>query len=112
MVLDDHVTQDPTFQGQEGDVPHHQFMLRSQLFLPHDVRFINTGYYIGSLPNQNIDPYFRFDTQVMWKATEGIELALVGQNLLEPRHAEFGAAPDGTQNEIPRAVYGRITLRY
>ena len=53
------ITQDPTFQGQAGNVPHHQFMLRSQLFLPNDVRLVNTGYYVGSLPNQNVDAYLR-----------------------------------------------------
>jgi iron complex outermembrane receptor protein len=112
LLLDQGTSQDPTFKGQSGDVAHHQFMLRSQLYLPHDVRLVNTGYYVGSLPNQNVDPYFRFDTQAIWKATEGIELSLDGQNLLEPRHAEFGAPLNGVQNEIPRAVYGRITIKY
>lgn len=103
---------DTTFKGQRGDVPHHQFMLRSQLYLPHDVRLVNTGYYVGRLPNQSVDAYFRFDTQIIWKATETIELSLVGQNLLDSEHQEFGAPPDGAANEIPRAVYGRVSIRF
>ncbi len=103
---------DTTFQGQRGDVAHHQFMLRSQLYLPHNVRLVNAGYYVGRLPNQNVDAYFRFDTQVIWKATETIELSLVGQNLLDGKHQEFGAPPDGSANEIPRAVYGRVSIRF
>lgn len=112
LLLNRGFSQDPTFSGQSGDVPHNQFMIRSQLYLPHDVRLINTGYYVSRLPNQSVDSYFRFDTQVIWKATEGIELSLDGQNILDNRHPEFGAPLNGAQNEIPRAVYGRITFRY
>lgn len=113
LVLDqDASSQDPVFEGQEGNAPHHQLMLRSQLFLPRDMRLINTGYYVDELPNPGVDSYLRFDTQVIWKVTEGIELALVGQNLLDGEHPEFSAPPDGTANEIPRAYYGRVTLRY
>lgn len=112
LVLDAGASQDFTFMGQEGNVPHHQFMLRSQLFLPHDVQLINTGYFVDNLPNANVDAYLRFDTQVIWKATENVELALVGQNLLDNKHPEFSAPPDGQANEIPRAFYGRVTFRY
>lgn len=112
LLLDNRNTQDTTFRGQEGNIPHHKFMVRSQVFLPYDLRLINTGYYTGRLSNQVVASYFRFDTQILWKATDRLELALVGQNLLDDEHPEFGAPPDGTANEIPRAVYGRITFRY
>lgn len=112
LLEQDVSSQDTTFRGKEGDVAHHRFMLRSQLYLPHDVRLVNTGYYVGRVPNQNVDAYFRFDTQVLWKATETIELSLAGQNLLDAKHQEFGAPPDGTANDIPRAVYGRVSVRF
>lgn len=112
LILDNGISQDITFKGQKGDIPHHQFMLRSELYLPQDVRFINAGYYVSKLPNQGVSSYFRFDTQVIWKATKNIELSLVGQNLLDNRHSEFGASLNETQNQMPRAVYGRISFRY
>ncbi len=112
LLLDKGISQDTLFKGQEGDAPHHKFMLRSQLYLPHDVRLINTGYYVGELPNQSVDAYFRFDTQIIWKATDNIEISLDGQNLLDNNHAEFGAPLNGTQNEIPRAVYAKVSFRY
>lgn len=113
LVLEqDPASLDTLFKGQEGNAPHHQFMIRSQLFLPHNVQLVNSGYYVSRLSNAAIPSYFRFDTQLLWKATDNIELALVGQNLLDDQHPEFSAPPDGTANEIPRAVYGRITLRY
>lgn len=103
---------DTTFLAQEKNVPHHQFMIRSQVYLPHDVRLVNTAYYISERESAAVDAYLRLDAQVIWKATDSIELSLVGQNLLDNQHPEFSAPPDGTANEIPRAVYGRVTFRY
>jgi len=112
MVLAQGVSQDTTFMPQEGQVPHHQFMVRSQLFMPYDVQLINALYYVDRLPAESIESYVRFDTQVIWKPLKGLELALVGQNLLDNKHPEFGASLNGAVNEIPRAFYGRITVRY
>ena len=112
LLLDQGASQDPTFLTKEGEVPHHQFMLRSQLFLPHDVQLVNSAYYVDRLPADSIDSYVRFDTQVIWQATSGIELAFVGQNLLDSKHQEFAAPPAGTADEIPRAFYGRVSIRY
>jgi iron complex outermembrane receptor protein len=113
MVLEkDPSSTDSTFLSQERKVPHHQVMVRSQVFLPHDFRLINTAYYVSKRPSASVDQYMRFDTQIIWKATENIELSFVGQNLLDDNHPEFSAPPDGTANEIPRAFYGRVTFRY
>ena len=43
--------------------------------------------------------------------TEGMELALVGQNLWEPRHAEFRSASFPIDPYIERSVYLRLTWR-
>lgn len=110
LVLEKGISQDTTFLGQEDAIPHHQFMLRSQIYLPHDTRLINTGYYVSDL--SSTPAYFRFDTQVIWKPMNGVELSLVGQNLLDKNHPEFGAPLNGVANEIPRAFYGRVTFRY
>jgi iron complex outermembrane receptor protein len=113
LLLDQNpASQDPIFLNQSGAIPHHQAMLRSQLFLPHDVRLVNALYYVDRLPSESINSYVRFDTQVIWQAMSGLELALTGQNLLDNKHPEFGATLGGAVNEIPRAFYGRITLRY
>jgi iron complex outermembrane receptor protein len=112
LILDKNSSQDPTFMGQEERIPHNQAMLRSEWFLPNDVRLIGTGYYVDSLPQRAVESYVRFDAQAIWQPMNGLELALVGQNLLEASHAEFNAPPDGFTNYIPRAVYGRATIRY
>ena len=36
-----------------------------------------------------IDSYLRLDSQLIWQPWKGLELALVGQNLLQSKHEEF-----------------------
>ncbi len=112
MNLDENGSQDPTFLLQEDANPEHQISLRSQLFLPNDVQVINSAYYVSRLQALEIDKYLRFDTQLIWQPMVGMELSLVGQNLLDNSHSEFSDEILGAENEIPRTVYGRITLRY
>ncbi len=112
LELEPGLSQDPTFEGQEGKTPLNQAMLRSQLFLPDNFRLVNAGYYVSDLSTFNVDDYFRFDTQVIYQAAPNLELALVGQNLFDDKHQEFGAPLNGAANEIPRAFYGRISFRY
>ncbi len=103
---------DFTLEQEETKTPQNQFSLRSQVFLPQDVRLVNILYYVDELRQFGIDDYMRFDTQVIWQPTHGVELSLVGQNLLDSTHPEFGAPLHGLPNEIERAFYGKVTLRY
>jgi len=112
LILDQGSSQDTTFLGQSALAPHNQFMVRSQLFLPHDVQFINSAYYVDKLPTDSIDSYLRFDTQLIWQAMKGLEFSLVGQNLLDHQHEEFGSSLNGQTGEIPRAYYAKVTVRY
>jgi hypothetical protein len=41
-----------------------------------------------------------------------VEAALIGQNLLDKQHQEFGSSIYSQPYEIPRAVYGKVTLRF
>jgi len=46
-------------------------------------------------------------------SNKALELAIVGQNLLHDRHAEFNSTEVYTQaTEIPRSVYGTITWQF
>ena len=46
-----------------------------------------------------------------WHATDRLESALAGQNLLHDRHPEYGF-PDPARPEIERSAYGKFTWRY
>ena len=55
----------------------------------------------------DVPAYTSLDARIAWRPRGPVELAAVGQNLLEPHHREFGAQ----QVEARRGVYGTITWR-
>ncbi len=94
----------------EGNDPEHQVVLQSIVNLPAGFEFDLVGRYVDTLPAPHVPGYFTFDARVAWQATKNLELSLVGQNLFENRHPEFGAA--ATRQEIPRSIYGKVTWRF
>jgi len=55
------------------------------------------------------------DMRVGWRPNKRWELAVVGQNLLQPHHYEFRPDADAfnsTTTEVPRGVYGTATWRH
>jgi iron complex outermembrane recepter protein len=46
-----------------------------------------------------------------WNPTENVELSVVGQNLLDNQHAEFGVTSP-LREEVERNIYGKIALRF
>jgi iron complex outermembrane receptor protein len=96
---------DPTAGIREGNDPEHQLMFQSIMDLPGGFELDVTGRYADDLPSPEVPSYFALDARIAWEYKD-LEIALVGQNLTESRHREFGV------REIPRAVYGRVTLRF
>jgi len=94
-----------------GNSPKHGYQLRSQLNLPHRVDWDILVYGVGALPAQGVPRYDRVDTRLAWRARKSVEFSIVGQNLLAPRHAEFGDdAPLHTLAE--RSVFLKIAWRF
>jgi hypothetical protein len=52
------------------------------------------------------------DTRVAWHPIETLEVSLVGQNLNQERHVEFGGAQGAAPSEIERSFYGKLTWHY
>ena len=60
-----------------------------------------------------IDSYVELDLRIGWKAAPGMELSLVGQNLLDSRQREF--LPDfinSQPTEVERSFYGKLTWNF
>ena len=79
----------------EGSSPQNQFQVRSYLNLTRNVELSGALDYVGPL-NQGIPASVRLDAGLAWHPRENLEVALVGQNLLNDRHLEFpssGATP-------------------
>ena len=63
---------------------------------------------IGGIANQELGGYTELDMRVSWRPIASLEVALVGRNLLDDAHSEFG--PVGRQ-EIERSAYLQLTWR-
>ncbi|MGA2279337.1 MAG: TonB-dependent receptor [Verrucomicrobiota bacterium] len=97
----------------EGSNPQNQFSIRSSMDLPHGIAFDAVLRYVDKLSYFPIGSYFELDTRLGWRINKNWEMAIVGQNLLHDRHAEFASTEVMTQpTEIPRSVYGSITWHF
>jgi iron complex outermembrane receptor protein len=84
-------------------------VVQSSLELHRNLEFDQAYRYVSALPAQRVRAYSTMDTQLAWRFAR-FDLALVGQNLLQPTHAEFAGDP-GTLVGIKRGIYGKITWR-
>jgi iron complex outermembrane receptor protein len=94
----------------EGSSPRHMARAQSSWSLPARVS-VNVAFrWIDKLPAQKVPAYSELDGRVGWQATPRVELAVVGQSLLHPRHAEFGNGTDPVR--IERSVYAEARWRW
>jgi iron complex outermembrane recepter protein len=92
----------------EGSSPRHSVVARSEFNLPKRFEF-DLGYrYSSALPAQSVSAYQTGDVRLGWRLGEHWRFSAVGQNLLQPYHAEFGGDP-GPLVGIKRSIYARIT---
>jgi iron complex outermembrane recepter protein len=92
-----------------GSSPRHVTLLRSSTNLGHAAELDVLLRRVGALPARDIEAYTALDVQLSWRPMRALTLSLIGRNLLDARHAEFGG--DDEENvEICRAValYARI----
>ena len=74
-----------------GRDPIHQASLRSSMDLTQDLQFDAWLRYVDRLPAFHVSSYFDLDLRLAWRpGHKNLEIALVGQNLIEPRRMEFG----------------------
>jgi iron complex outermembrane receptor protein len=94
----------------EGNDPEHQVIWQSMIDLPFHLELDSNFRYVDSLPSPAVPGYFTFDLRLAWHPIQNIELSIVGQNLADDQHPEFGAAL--TRQEIPRSVYGKVVWHF
>jgi iron complex outermembrane receptor protein len=94
----------------EGSSPEQQARLAARLDLPHEVEVDASAAFTDELPGVGAPAYLRVDLRLAWEPVPGITLSLVGQNLTDPSHLEWGNPnPDPAATEVPRMVFGRVT---
>jgi len=115
-VLQMRLHTDPTSQdttsvtGIEGSNPRHQAQLRSSVILPGGFAWDTNIYFVDRLPAQQVPSYTRLDTRFSWRLVEGLELSVVGQNLLKTLHLESNDTGTSVNpTHARRSVYAKFT---
>ena len=101
---------DTSHGSSESHDPNRQFFLRSSLELPAHLEFDWAFRYVAHIANQSVPSYEELDVRLAWLPTPRLELSIVGQNLLDNHHPEFGALAG--RQEIQRGVYGKVAWRF
>jgi len=116
LELDDNDTANLT----QTESPKYQFQLRSNYDLNTQWQLDTALYFVDEITvrgvvfgeNQTIDSYLRLDVRLGWRPTPNVELAIVGQNLTDKSHPEFGSVPFVVATEIERNVYVKLNWTY
>ncbi len=77
-----------------------------------DVARIDTNTVVGNFGSEVINDYVSLDIHLAWRPVDGIELSLVGQNLLAGQHQEYRQESFTKPTEIDRGIYGQLTWRF
>jgi iron complex outermembrane receptor protein len=102
--------------GETSD-PQQQFSIRSSMDLPHNIEFDVDPRYVDKLYDYSggvtgtVPAYFELNVRLAWRITSGVEVSVVGQNLLHDHHPEFGF-PSAERQEIERSVYGKVAWNF
>ena len=104
----------------EGQSPQHQVFLQSSWNLTKEIELDLLARYVDSLskfpssaPN-TVPSYISMDARVGWKPNKSWELSVVGQNLLDSHHLEFGGNQflSAPLIEQQRGVYAMAVWRH
>lgn len=96
-----------TAPGIDGSSPKHQATVESDFDLTKKLQLDLTYRYVSALPGQGVRAYSTGDARFAWLMRRKLELSLVGQNLLQASHYEYGGDP-GTLVGIRRSAYAEI----
>jgi iron complex outermembrane recepter protein len=110
-LLEMNVHNDPihVFGGRE---PCNQVYFRSSWDLRDDLEFDVMARYVDHLTQYNVPSYISMDLRLAWRPQKHVELAVVGQNLLQNHHLEYNDPYFvGPPIEVVQGVYGTLTWR-
>ncbi len=111
-------------EAAEGQSPHNQVYLQSSWDIAKNWEFDLIGRFVDSLSGFNpagtpgtsdrIPSYFTMDARLGWTPRKNLSLEIVGQNLLDDHHPEFGTSPLilSPEVEIQRGMYGKVTWKF
>ena len=93
--------------------PTHQFSLRSALDLPQAWQWDVWLRAVSRIEAYDVPGFVTLDMRFAWRPADRLEFSLVGQNLLDAAHAEFGALMIPSQpTEVQRGGYVRLDWKF
>lgn len=102
-----------TAPGIMGSSPGHQVMAQSLLDMSKSLQFDADFRYVSSLPGQMVPSYSTADGRFAWQVSREFALSVVGRNLLQPYHYEYGSDPSASGTVqlvgIKRSAYVELT---
>lgn len=101
---------DPYAQGIKELNPRNQCTLRSLVDITRQIELDTNIYFTDRISGHDLRSYANLMVRLGWKPVKGLELSLVGANLLRDRHTELLTA--GKKNELRRSVLGKITWTF
>ena len=114
--LDFNLTKDPgsgDFQNgfYEANDARHVASITARFDLPADLDLDVMLRHASSLPNPKMHAFTTADAKLAWAPNAEWELAVIGRNLLDPRHPEFATA-NHPNDEVGRSVTFKATWRF
>lgn len=103
---------DPTQESAELLYPTHQTGVKVLWNMSDTWTLDTTAAYVDNLPGGNVDSYTRLDLNLGGQLSKTLRFNLVGQNLLDKTHREFGSVTDLNAAEVERSVFAKLTWVY
>jgi len=113
LHLDDGSNDTLSLAAAEGSSPKNQFSLFSTMNLSDHLDFDLWLRSVGALSYPQVDRYTTLDARLGWKPRKDLAVAIVGQNLLNSQHLEYGSVfLNAVTTEVQRGIYARIDWRF
>ena len=113
--LHEHFEASPTSRDtsngeNESNDPRHQFWLRSYFNPATNLQLDATFRSVTALPHPVVPGYSELTLHFGWTLPKGLDLSIIGDNLLHARHSEFGALTP--RPEYRRSVFMQTTWEF
>jgi iron complex outermembrane recepter protein len=96
----------------EGSTPRHIVSVQSKMDLPGHLHFDEMYRFVTRLPAQKVEAYQTMDVSFGAPLGRDVSIKLVGQNLFQPHHVEWGTGdPTQTPVGVSRAAYVQISFQ-
>jgi iron complex outermembrane receptor protein len=98
-------------QVAETQFPRKQGNVRFQWDVTDRFALDSTFYYMDELPGYGVKSYVRSDLRVAYRLADHLQIEVIGQDLFDQSHREFGSPTDANAANIQRSIFGRLTWR-